>query len=299
MGKRIIRGDTDEQIKQFFRRDNRGKVIAREMAHHSHDMDQWIGLVRTHVEHYVPTPELREFLKKGGRVNHDMLKKLEDRPTVHGDSVAQANGLTNGGPLQEYFKINHKVMRALGSIPTDVLSRHPLFDRMYRHRMQELLQIHVDHLERANPMFKAADEIEVDQKTLAYMERQARTYALNEVNTTLIDISKYSNAAHMFRFVAPFFGAWQASLARWARIMYNNPESATRAVQIWNAPNANGWIRDENGNRVEKYAEFKDSYKLVFQMPERAAKKLGIESTPIVKIGKQSFNLPLDRKSVV
>ena len=177
-------------------------------------------------------------------------------------------------------------MKGLASQPTDILSRHPAFDTIYRQHMQDLVEHYDAQLPDGSPG--------LSNELIDSFGKQAREHSLGEMNKLLIDISRYSNAAHMFRFVAPFFGAWQESLSRWARIFIENPEQARKANMMWNAPNRSGLVVDENGDRVPPHSPLKDSYAIQFQVPRVWQKRLGLpEEASNIRISKNSFNLSL------
>lgn len=213
-----------------------------------------LGRTRSTVDHIVPDENgLRQLVSdKKFQVTEkeltDLYPDAARRPTVNGDVLDYNTG--THGVLDAVHRFRDWAMRGLASQPTDVLSRHPTFDALYRQRMKQLVDVH-----------ETPDGL-LDNGVLSQFQRQSREYALRETNRLLIDISAQSNLAHMFRYISPFFGANQQALARWAGVIADNPAVLRRFDQVWNSPNQLGLVVDENGDPVPPHSPMKDTYSL-------------------------------------
>jgi hypothetical protein len=138
-----------------------------------------------------------------------------------------------------------RLFKWLGQVPTDVLSRNPFFDSMYRMEAERLANLADDGARQAGRLLGEED--------LADIASKARRFALNQSQDLLYDLAEKSHLAHMLRFVAPFYMAWQEVLTRWAGIAVDNPAFVARMRQVWDAPEKAGIVSDEHGRVVDEH----------------------------------------------
>jgi len=237
LAQKILAGESDDRIAAWLRRSPEGRELRRRLPIRGHTPELWVGELRQHVDHYLPTDELRQLAAKQRATFTDLQRALpvEDmRPTVHGESLAMATGKSEVSKTISGIVQNLYVK--LGSAPTDVLSRHPFFVNVYRKRLTQL----VDEYDPG-----ATGRLTLEAQ--ARLEQRAREHALRKVRQTLYELGEESNLAHVMRFVMPFYGAWQEVLTRWLGIAMDNPAALAHGFQAWQAPNRVGLVEEING----------------------------------------------------
>lgn len=233
--------------------------LRRRLPHLAHDPEDWAGRIESLVDDYLPSTELREALINGTVTTKWLDKRYprEGRTAVHGPMVADTLG-TSDRTLGIGRQIN-KTFTWLASQPTDRLSRHPFFNAMYRMHAEEYAELRRVAARETGRKFTQDD--------LDFIERQARRAALTDLKRTLFDMSAHSHAAHVMRFVSPFFAAHQEVIARWWRIIQDNPGVIRRAQQAFDAPRHGGLVVDENGDPVEPGVMPSANHRLLLPIP--------------------------------
>lgn len=233
--------------------------LRRRLPHLAHDPEEWGGRIESMVDDYLPTTDLREAMKKGTVTPKWLAKHHPEgtRPAVHGPMVADTIG-TSDRALGIGRRIND-TFTWLASEPTDRLSRHPFFSSMYKLHAEEFAAIRREAAAKTGRQFT--------QEDLAFIERQARRAALVDLKRTLFDMSAHSHAAHVMRFISPFFAAHQEVVTRWWRIVQDNPGIVRRAQQAFDAPRYAGLVVDENGDPVEPGEMPSPNHKLLLPIP--------------------------------
>lgn len=229
--------------------------------------EEWIEMARGHIDHYLPSQELKDLALAGKAERHHLDQWNAGRrdpetglilgdaglPAVHAQSLDLV--LANSGFSNEYGRIIDRLYKGIGTAPTDVLSRHPFFAGIYRQEMRRQFD---------NLLLKEGDTI--SPSIVREMERSSRQTALREVKRTLYDVANESNLGHTLRFVFPFYSAWQDALGTWSRLWSEDPSRLAHVVQVWNAPQKTpSFYEDSNG---AKY--------MGIPLPEAIKDKLGI-----------------------
>jgi hypothetical protein len=176
------------------------------------------------------------------RANADDFLKLMERekmpaPDVHGEAIEHALG---GGTIWDTSKkAVNGAMRVLGSIPSDIASRNPFFDRAYRAHMDTLIR-HGEY--QLQDMVPAED--------IAHAQTIARQNALKDVKTWLYNSDSVSLLAHKTRFMTAFTGATQDALSAWTRLALRDPTVIVALNKMWNFPDKAGLIVDQDGHQL-------------------------------------------------
>lgn len=251
--------------------------LRRRLPHLAHDPEEWGGRIESMVDDYLPTTEVREALKKGTVTPKWLAKHFPEgtRPAVHGPMVADTIG-TSDRALGIGRKVND-TFTWLASQPTDRLSRHPFFNSMYKMHAEEYAELRRVAAREQGRKFTPED--------LEFIERQARKAALVDLKRTLFDMSAHSHAAHVMRFVSPFFAAHQEVITRWWQIVQDNPGIVRRVQQAFDAPRYAGIVVDENGDPVEPGEMPSPQHKILLPIPWADGAKWSINEN--------SFNLIL------
>lgn len=236
--------------------------LRQRLAHFAHDPEDWGGRVQAMVHDYIPTEALREAVEKG-RVSPATLRKMfRDQqpviPAVHGRAVADNIG-TSERALGVSRTMN-RIYKFLGEMPTDRLSRHPYFNSLYKQ--------HAKSVYETRKVAYADMGRKFTQDDLDNITQTARKLALNDLKRTLFDISAHSHAAHVMRFVSPFFAAHQESIARWWRIVGDDPSIVRRFTQAFDVPRHLGLVVNEDGELVKPGEPISREHRILLQLPK-------------------------------
>lgn len=233
-------------------------ALRRRLPHFAYDPEDWGHRVQSMVRDYIPTDDLRQAVINGS-VSEKKLQAMfpnpTDRPAVHGRVLAENIG--HGPGSLGFGKLMNRMYRWMAETPTDNLSRHPFFNSMYKMHAQEIYASK-----------KAAGVTRFTEQDAQEIAMAARKRALRDVKATLFDLSAHSNAAHVMRFLSPFFGAHQEGIARWWRIAADNPQVIRRFTQFFDIPRALHIEVDENGDLVEPGAPISRNHRILLQLPQ-------------------------------
>lgn len=211
--------------------------------------EEWLTKVVAHVNHYMPSEDLKSVLRDADGWNlEDARKHFEskggqaDRMNVHGEAYAP-----NGEKAwqRRWETIRRHWYKVASDMPETIMGRSPLYAHAYRANLRE--------------SFDRLGEEGVDLVGIDKLRRQADRAARSEVARILFDASHTSNAAHALRFAMPFFAAWQDTMQKWSALIYDNPGLYTRLQQAYEAPNDLGWVVDSEGNRVDSEGNVYDA----------------------------------------
>ena len=258
VGKFFLEGGTVDEFARWIRLPEQA-ALRRRVAHYAQDPQDWGGRAWGIVHDYVPNEEVRQALLKG-RVTAKQLREMVpagQRPAVHGRAVADNLGTSHA--VQAFSNGLNRLFRALGETPTDTLSRHPYFNSLYR--------LHAKDFYAVRKAGKKAGEswTQADVDEIANLARRA---ALKDLRSTLFDLSAHSHAAHVMRFISPFFGAHQEGVMRWWRIAADKPQIVRRFTQAMDIPRFLGIEVDENGDLVRPGAPLSGNHRLLLQLPK-------------------------------
>lgn len=237
--------------------------LRRRVPHYAHDPEDWGSRLQELFHDYVPTAELRDELVKG-RVSPAQLAKMFpengpiSRPDVHGQLVDVNTGRN---PAVRYMgNTMNAMMEWLATKPTDILSRHPYMNAVYKQEMREQYEVLRLHKAETGGSFTSVD--------MEQMATVARQKALAELKRTLWDVSAHSHAAHVMRFVSPFFAAHQEALTRWWRIVTDDPSVARRFQLSFDAPRHLGLTYDVNtGEPVKPGEPISSDHRVLIRLP--------------------------------
>lgn len=252
-----------------------GKQHLRDLGPRARDPQGLIDDIGMTLDKYLPEDTgLREKVLAGHQITEaDLAGKIpkSDYPTVHGEEIAEKTAMsakdTAGNVID---RIIAKGFQRLGSIPSDVLSRHPTYLHFQEGRFKELMQTELSY--RAS-VGKGADS--VTPSDLQKMLEKSDQLARKDMSKIVYDPQR-TTASEALRFITPFFSAHADSLARWGGLIAEKPQLAGRIAQVYNAPVAANIVTDEYGNHVDKsgYADIIDP---------STGDKVGREFVPIEK----------------
>jgi hypothetical protein len=160
---------------------------------------------------------------------------------VHGENYSPL-AKTNG--LDAYAEgLRTRWYGIMADVPETIMGRSPIYVDTYKQYMKDAIsRLGEDGIEAAG----------IDR-----IRRAADRRARQEVASILFDASHTSNAAHAMRFVAPFFSAWEDTMRKWGKLMYENPTVPLTAHKVWDSPENttlftdSTWVHDSEGNYKE------------------------------------------------
>jgi hypothetical protein len=280
----FLKGGSVDEFASKVTHDPEWADLRERLPHFAHDPEDWGHRIQALVRDYLPTDALRQAALEGKARPRDLARaipNLSDRPAVHGTLVADNLG-TSASALMAGKALN-RVYRFLGEMPTDKLSRHPFFASMYKQHLQQL------HGEKM-AMFKAKG-LEYNQAEVTKLEQVARKRALHDIKRTLFDISAHTHAAHVLRFISPFFAAHQEGLSRWWRIAVDDPSVVRRFQLAFDMPRKVGLVYDSTtGEPVKPGDSISSNHRILLRVPAAWG---GKNASPKWSINENSFNLVL------
>lgn len=295
MGRRMLAGESVDATVRWLEATPEGQAYAARNTLRGKMPRRWVESNADQVTAYLPTEELRTLALSRKATVDDLVRALPnaaERPVVHGEILAQGFG---GSTISRGFNgLIRGAFDKLGRAPTDVLSRNPFFDHVYRAEARRLVDL--------------ADEqgAVLDDAFLRRIEGQAREHALGESRNLLYDLAEKSELAETARFFMPFYSAWQEVITRWAGLAVENPAFVARMRLVWDAPEKAGVVYDENGNRITadgkavntlgKEVEAGSTRYIRIKVPEWAKDVPGfkaLDTQGAVQFDKTGFNLAM------
>lgn len=278
---RIIHGDHDTDLKRWLRGTPEGRDYARRMRAMYHgDLDEMIGRTRATIEHTLGRQDELYLLARERELKlADLKAAIPDNtqwPTIN---AAVAEATFNDGLWSNFFeKVNEKFYRVMNDAPETVMGRHPLYVQLYRRRVRDAVR---------NAAAMSEDGLTGEQVNA--ISQASRAWAREEMKRTLFNIDAKSNLSHKTRFVFAFFSAWEDTMHKYGRLVFQSPQVVPHAAMLWNAPDKAGLTVDLNGNIVQGGGLSSNQFVLVPAIP-------GLRSLTSIarwRISKGSVNIVL------
>jgi hypothetical protein len=207
-------------------------------------IDEFVGLrERLANGEEISWENVRNVLKGSDR--GDQIRLDRDIEQIYGPAAALTPGGKLAGVNEKIFQSTQKAFDTLATLPTDNLTRNPLFRHHYQTEVARRLATYWD---------EAAGEYVINPNALGKIEAAARVKALDEVRYMLYDLTESTRLQEMVGLLAPFFGAWQEVISRWAGITAENPMYVARVLDRFHSIPV---TTDDEGNEY-----------MVFKMPE-------------------------------
>lgn len=212
------------------------------------------------INHYIPTPELRQEALNRRLKATDLESAFPDpalRPPVHGQALAMAvgRGSYSARVANDFMS---RTMRWLSDAPEDQLARHPLYAAVYEQEAKRQAEWLL-----ANPEITHVTGADIRN----LIQNKAHKAAGHAVKQTMFDIATRSDLSEAMRFVSPFIAAWEDTLRKWGRLAAANPDIVGKGYMLWNAPNGMGLVVDKEGNKVDGRDGFTSDHSILVQWP--------------------------------
>lgn len=260
---------------------NEGQTYAQQMPWRAQSHEKWVDDVDELIDYY--TVGYEESLVGGAlnrKVTEKMLSGIDEsfRPeSIHAEIIDQTFG--NSEVTRFMREMTSTAFDLFGRLPTDTLSRQPMFRHMYAIEMQR---------QRSTLLAQGVDVTE--EAVIRSMGTQSRNFALQQVNEYLYNLAETSRFADQFRFMFPFMNAWEEVLTVWGKLAVQRPSVIGRGRLLWNAPDRAGLtVKDDEGNTF-----------IQLRMSEKMSEDLELTgwqkylATGGIRVGKSSFNMVLN-----
>lgn len=251
-----------------------------------------IQRARGEFERLIPADktELRNRFLDGDLTDADIKALWPDeraRPDIHGERWMAPSRA--GGALSWLHEHVAKPWYKFASdAPEATMARHPLYVQRFTAHLRTMLDKHAEDY--------------ISDAAYADLRHQADTLARKDIGKILFDLSTQSNLSYMFRFVSPFYSAWEDTMEKWGRLIGTDPSLIQKFNKLARSPNQAGLVHDEDGNVIDadgnvidaktgeatgKKAGALDGY-IVLPLPKDFQRKTGWDK---VKVPKNGLNI--------
>ena len=228
-------------------RSGKASYWRRDMKINQRQVEGAVVDINNMISRYLPTSEavtvaattknpgalvLREAIEPNLQGYPEMLTAIHGREVREALSKGQTLGEMGRKPLDWIFNV-------IGNLPETTLVRHPYYATVWSREFDSIMAV------------AQRQGVDLTEEVLMRIDRTAKTRALRNLKDTLYTIERLSNPAHLFRFMVPFFPAWENSMKAWGRMVVNDPSIAVRASILWDLPNQLGMVVDSEGRPVE------------------------------------------------
>lgn len=252
ISKRIISGQSDDEIITYLMGDEIGKKYVRDV--------QGFGALKGLVDNTQLTEDARNemidlIVQRRFELNElvpdpDVLARLADNELSPNFLQTRMGWRTDLITIKDRTLVDNqrgdirnflgKVMHTIGALPEDALVRHPFYRARWREEMQ-----------RQADLYASQGVKEFSEAQINAMDRVAKKYGVQQVNQSLYTIQRLSTPAHVFKFIVPFFPAWASAMRFWmVQVPARNPEAIARYAMLYNSPESAGWVYDMDGNKI-------------------------------------------------
>lgn len=292
VGRRILLGQSISKIVSDAKTD---KILRRDLMEsginlNSDDIYNHVKKLDKDIKDYFPDAELRLRIAnktKGEEVTlNDIRNTLEGRKDlvpIHGETF-ELEGMKR--LWVQYQDLTAKLFKRLGSMPEDILVRHPLYVSVFRTSMDELIARKVAEYgkTRTAQAFARNKDGFLTNAEFKGLEKTAHRMALKELESTAYTIQRYSSPAALMSYFAPFYAAFENTFRVWSRLTYENPAIIGRMNLLWKTPERAG-MTETDPRTNETWV----TMQLNGVLPDWLKKRIGDNTT--MKFPKQAVNL--------
>lgn len=253
---RLLMQDSTGQSALNFLKSPVGRQHMMTLSRQAQDPEKLIGIIKQTMDQYIPEGSgLRQKVLNGEEVAEQDLRRIfstDDMPTVHGDELASVTA-GKKSTSQNIDDIIAKGFKRLGTIPTDIMSRQPIYVRAHSAHMRDLIDKEMSFLkEQGLPETVSPEAL---NKMMGVADKRAR----NTLSQVVYDPTR-TTATEALRFMSPFMAAHVDGLERWFGLVAEKPELLNVASKIYNAPVAANLVTDKEGRVVDQngYAVTRD-----------------------------------------
>lgn len=264
VAKQIVSGTALDDVSRWMTGTSQGRAYMK--ALHVGDPDVKVNEVASMVKQFLPYDGMRD-AALAGKFNAGVIEKYMPDAKMRPDINANIAALVHGGDGATNIlkKSTEWLMEMTGTMPDDILVRHPLYNTLYKSRLTDHVQSWI--ADTGQSVLKKADR---DMLVAA-----AHAGARADLKNLVYDVSRFNDMGHTLRFISPFFNAWFNAMTTWTKLIMENPGLLGRGYQakrlLWNSPFA-------IDNTTGQHANFNtpwDQTSFVFHMPKALAGSMG------------------------
>jgi hypothetical protein len=248
LGQRLLAGQTDEEILAWFKNDPEGIKYLRDMrATGAESGAVVVARFRDHIDTLLPEGSAARSVALERSITAKEIKEMwpvpSDRPHVPGEILDEN---WTRPVAAAYESIERRYFQWVAQIPENMMGRHPLYAGRFEVHAKKLIEQ------------TGLDEATMTLGQINDVRRAADRFARRDIGRYMFDTSKQTNIGHMLRFVSPFYGAWEDTMVKWARIFGQHPEMLALGWKVARSPNAAGLVVDEDGNQIDPLGNVRD-----------------------------------------
>ena len=257
LGKKILRGETDEDIAGWLLTNPTGKGVRDQLddawsftnpddpPRIGNSMDNALVFVQNVRQGLTiitggGNPDVWRLTLAGPPTAEALERILKDSPNL-APVVGYKEEITGFKSVMDTYRtITQKAFRFIGTMPEDAFVRAPFYAKRYQETRDVMVQRLLD-------FYGDKDKIPLEQVLLT--ERLAHRRALKDTKDFLYTIDRRTNLGKYGEIVFPFISATQNSITALGRLVRKDPAVPGMMLLLWSAPTRVGW-EDENGNLI-------------------------------------------------
>lgn len=264
VAKMLIQGRDPADVEKWLSGSPQGQQYMKML--NKADTHAQVQAVQDHIQKYLPSPYLRDVASRKNVTTPDInrtWKAASQMPEVNGNLNLMMHG-GHPGSLSLRNTTN-KILKWTGTLPDDIMVRHPIFNELYKGRVSTAIQ----NAAAQAPMGK------MSTAEIGRIQTMAMTQARKDMQNLVYDTSRFNDAGHLLRFISPFFNAWFNALSSWSKLFMQNPDLWVKGSiakdAIWGSPYA---VDTTTGNRATPDTPIADMA-IVAHLPKPLASALG------------------------
>jgi hypothetical protein len=290
--KQIVAGTPLDDVAKWITGTSQGRQYQKALGFG--DPDIKVNELASMVKQYLPYDGMRDAALAGKFTPGVIEKYMPDaamRPDINANIAALVHG--GDGPTNILRKASDWMMEMTGTMPDDILVRHPLYNTLYKSRLTDSVQ----------SWMRDTGESVIGKADRDMLIAGAHTGARSDLKNLVYDVSRFNDMGHTLRFISPFFNAWFNAMTTWSKLLVENPGLLARGYQakrmLWNSPFA---INNQTGEQADVNTPW-DQTSFVLHMPKPLAEAIGSET--VKDIGKNipfmagMGRIPIDAKTLV
>lgn len=277
VAKQIVSGKPLEDVSAWMTGTSQGRAYMK--ALHIGDPDVKVNEIASMVKQFLPYDGMRDAALAGkfsAKTIEDYMPDAKERPDINANIAALVHG--GDGPTNILKRATDWMMEMTGTMPDDILVRHPLYNTLYKSRLTDSVQSWMS--DTGKSILAKADR---DMLIAA-----AHAGARSDLRNLVYDVSRFNDMGHTLRFISPFFNAWFNAMSTWTKLIMENPGLLGRSYQakrvLWNSPFT---IDNTTGQKANVNTPW-DQTSFVLHMPKALAGSLG-----------GLTDVPIDAKTII
>lgn len=264
VAKQLLQGRSMSDVSNWLSSTTPGRNYMK--ALHVGDPDVKVNEIAAMINKYLPYDGMRDAAVAGkfkAKTIEEFMPDGGSRPEINANIAALVHG---GDQASSFFRKSvDNLMNLTGTLPDDILVRHPLYNSLYKARM-------TDHVQQ---WMKDTGKQIIGSRDADALSRAAHLGARKDLQNLVYDVSRFNDAGHTLRFISPFFNAWFNAMSTWSRLIVENPGLIGRAYQakraLWNSPFA---IDNRTGKQADVNTPW-DETSFVMHLPKGLAGSMG------------------------